>query len=271
MNVIMIGAHPDDCEFCGGGTAALLARAGHRVKLLSVTNGDKGHMSYGPAQLAHIRRGEARAAAEALGASWEVLGVPDCHAVPTIALREKLVGIIRDWKADVVISHRSNDYHPDHRNTGLLVQDTAYLVMVPLFCRRIAVLRANPVYLYFQDRFKSPEPFRPDIIVPIDRVFTEKVEALNRMPSQLHEWLPWVEGELDKVPESIEGRRRFTEMFIRDRQEGLWRKEISSRYGRAASKIRMVEAFQLCEYGRQPSKKELDSLFPGPQKKSART
>jgi LmbE family N-acetylglucosaminyl deacetylase len=163
-----------------------------------------------------------------------------------------------------VISHRPNDYHPDHRNTGILVQDTAYLVMVPLFNRRVPPLRTNPVYLYFMDRFQSPEPFRPDVVVPIHDVYERKVDALNSMPSQLHEWLPWVDGMQDQIPADPAGRRAFTEGFIRSHHERVWDAAL---HGKAAGKMVISEAFQLCEYGRQPSLKELRALFPGPAKR----
>lgn len=263
MNVLMIGAHPDDCEFCAGGTAALLAAAGHRVKLLSVTNGDKGHHLLKPRGLARVRRAEAKAAASVLGTDWQVLDVPDCHVTPTVALREKLVGVIRAWKADVVISHRSNDYHPDHRNTGILVQDTAYLVMVPLFNPRVPPLRKNPIYLYFMDRFQSPEPFHADVVVPVREVFSRKVNALNSMTSQLHEWLPWVEGIEDEVPADAAARRAFTENFLRRHHEGAWKGRGAATRGSAARDATLVEAFQLCEYGRQPPLRELRAMFVG--------
>jgi N-acetylglucosamine malate deacetylase 1 len=263
MNVVMFGAHPDDCEISGGGTAIKLSRAGHSVTLVSVSNGDRGHMSLSPRELARVRKAEARAAAEALGAESIVLDVHDCHVEPTIKLRERLVGIIRERKADLVISHRSNDYHPDHRNTGLAVQDTAYLVIVPLFCSRIPALRANPVYLYFHDRFQSPAAFRPDIVVPVDDAMEAKAEALHRMPSQIYEWLPWTMGSLDSVPKDEAGRRTFLRGFIDQHKQELPREELLSRFGEAGRDIDMVEAFQLCEYGRQPSPAELRSLLPG--------
>jgi len=170
MNIIVFGAHPDDCEISAGGTTVKFVREGHRVKFVSLTNGDRGHMATGSGELARRRLIEARASASVLGVTSEVLDIHDCHLVPDVATRKLLVGLIREWEADLVISHRPYDYHPDHRNAGILVQDTAYLVMVPLFCSSVEPLRKNPVYMYLEDTFTSPESFRPDVIVPIDDV-----------------------------------------------------------------------------------------------------
>jgi LmbE family N-acetylglucosaminyl deacetylase len=265
MNIIMFGAHPDDCELSGGGTAVRFARAGHRVKLVSVTNGDAGHQSLKPRELARIRRGEAQAAAAALGVASEVLDNHDGRLVPTVELRERLMALQREWRADVVVSHRPNGYHPDHRAVGQAVQDTAYMAIVPLFCPRVSALPDHPIYLHFWDRLQSPEPFRADVIVPIDDVLERKLEALHRMPSQMYEWLPWTMHALDRVPGGEEGRKAFIrEFFLRQHQAESLRREIARRYGtRIARGVEFYEAFHLCEYGRQPTPAELHALFPG--------
>jgi hypothetical protein len=217
-----------------------------------------------PGELARRRMAEVKASASVLGVASEVLDIHDCHLIPDVATRERLVGLIREWKADLVISHRPFDYHPDHRNAGILVQDTAYLVLVPLFCESVAPLRRNPVYMYLQDSLTYPEPIRPDVIVPIDEVYETKIEALHRMPSQFYEWLPWIENVLDQVPkiEDQDGRKQFLKDFIHpltiDRRE-----ELNRRYGKArAESIKFSETFQLCEYGRRVSPQELHNLFP---------
>ena len=163
----------------------------------------------------------------------------------------------------MVITHRPNDYHPDHRYTGVLVQDTAYMVIVPNVCSDTLPLTKNPVYLYMQDRFKSPEPFRPDVIVPIDDVFEQKVCALHAIESQFYEWLPWTGGRLDQVPGKDSGRRTWLGKSMRARFRNRFTTETKAMYGRAvAESIKLVEAFQVCEYGRQPSREELRKLFP---------
>ena len=175
LRVIVFGAHPDDCDMDAGGTAALWAAKGHQVKCVSVTNGDAGHQSEGGGALARRRRAEAQEAGRRLGiAEYEVLDNHDGELEPTLAVRQEVIRRIRRWNADVVIAPRPNDYHPDHRYTGVLVQDTAYMVMVPNVCPDTPPLRKNPVFLYSQDHFQRPNPFRPDVAVAIDSVIERR-------------------------------------------------------------------------------------------------
>ena len=264
MRIICIGAHPDDCEIEFGGTAAKLAAGGHDVKLLSVTDGSAGHHIHHRAELADIRRREAAEAARRLGVGEsQVLTYGDGELLPALEPRHEIVRQIRQWKADVVLTHRTWDYHPDHRYTGQLVQDSAYLVVVPQVCPDTPPLKHNPVFLYLEDRFESPAPFRPDIAVDIDDVWERKLDALDAHASQFYEWLPWVEGTLDSVP-CDEGLRR--DWLEQDRDQALSpcvRAALSRRYGPGrAREVRHAEAFQVCEYGRLPSAEELEEMFP---------
>src|SRR5215213_9704254 len=167
LRIICFGAHPDDCELKVGGTAALWAAQGHHVKLVSVTNGDIGHWREAGGPLARRRTAEVQKADRLLGVACEVLDVHDGELEPTLENRRTVTRLIREWNADVVLSHRPNDYHPDHRYTGVLVQDAAYMVTVPFFCPDVPYLTKNPVFLYYSDRFERPAPFRPDVVVDI--------------------------------------------------------------------------------------------------------
>ncbi len=263
MNILVIGAHPDDCEIKAGGTAVKYVERNHKVKFISVTNGDAGHHKTGGGILAKIRRKESEKAAKILGIETEVLDNHDAVLMPDIEVRLQLIREIREWSADIVITHRPNDYHPDHRYTGVIVQDTAYMVIVPNVCSDTPPLTKNPVYMYLQDRFKSPEPFRPDVIVPIDDVFEQKVCALHAMESQFYEWLPWTERKLDEVPESYADRRAWLGKKMRARFRNSFIDETKAMYGRARARtFELAESFQVCEYGRQPSRNELRELFP---------
>ena len=115
----------------GGGTAILLAKAGHAVKFVSVTNGDAGHQDQGGGALAKRRAAEAKEAGKRFGVEYDVLDNHDGELEPTLQVRLQVIRKIREWNADVVIAPRPNDYHPDHRYTGILVQDAAYMVAVP--------------------------------------------------------------------------------------------------------------------------------------------
>ena len=263
MNVMVIGAHPDDCEFFAAGTALKFVKKGHRVKFVSVSNGDAGHHTMKPPELAKRRHTEVEQADTMLGVEFEILDNHDGEIIPSLEIRSRLIRLIRSFQADMVLSHRPNDYHPDHRNTGILVQDTAYLVIVPNVCSDTPALRKNPIYMYLQDEFTSPEPFSPDIIVPVDDVFEKKVDALHLMPSQFYEWLPWSMGMLENVPSEDSERRVWLEGVLRKWMRNPFVTETEKMYGHeTAQKIEMIEAFQLCEYGNRPTIGELHSLFP---------
>src|SRR5260370_13984320 len=165
IRVIAFGAHPDDCEIRESGTAALFAAAGHAVKFVAVTNGDVGHQTIHGAALAERRLGEARESARRLGIEYEVLNNHDGELLPTLEVRKQVIRAIRQWNADIVLAPRPNDYHPDHRYTGVLVQDAAYMVVVPHMRPEAPALRKHPVFLYYEAGFERTNPFRPDIAV----------------------------------------------------------------------------------------------------------
>jgi len=266
LRVIMIGAHPDDTEGKGGGAATLWAAAGAEVLMISVTNGDAGHQSEGGGALAKRRAAECKAAAEVLGINWRTLDFHDGELVPSIESRNAVIRAIREWQADIVITHRPNDYHPDHRYTGQIVQDAAYMVVVPNICPDTPRLEKNPIFMYFADRFQKPYPFSPDVAVDITPVMEKKLRAIHQMPSQMYEWLPWVAGNLDQVPKDDSKRFEWLKKSRSGRTRG-WKERyagiVEARYGKArAEKIENVEVFELCEYGRQPSREEIWELFP---------
>lgn len=267
LRIIAFGAHPDDCEIKAGGTAALWARKGHEVLFVSVTNGDIGHWRMAGGRLARRRKAEVEEAARILGIRTEVLDNHDGELMPTLENRREITRLIREWKADVVLGPRPNDYHPDHRYTGVLVQDSAFMVAVPFFCPLVPALEKNPIFLYYSDRFERPNPFRPDVVVSIDDVLQKKLDALAVMESQFFEG--GALGSEDLIPEDEEGRRarhheirrRFTERFART--AAAYRERLVELYGEEQGrKTESAEAFEICEYGRQPSREEIARIFP---------
>ncbi len=261
---IVIGAHPDDCDIDAGGTAALLASMGHAVKFVSVTNGDAGHHEMGGGMLAMRRMAEAKESARRLGiAEYEVLDNHDGELTPNLNVRMQIIRKIREWNADVVIAPRPNDYHPDHRYTGVLVQDAAYMVAVPNVAPDTPPLEKNPVFLYTHDHFQSPEPFRPDIAIAIDKTFDKKIDGLDAHVSQFYEWLPWIGGYLDEVPEGAAARKKWLAELRPATISPETRKSLEKWYGAGkAASVAKAEAFQICEYGKQPSEEEIRVLFP---------
>src|SRR5687768_7714893 len=187
LRIIAFGAHPDDCELQAGGTAAMWAAKGHKVKFVSVTNGDIGHWKEAGGPLAKRRKAEVEEAARILGIETEVLDIHDGELLPTLENRKLITQRIREWKADLVLGPRPNDYHPDHRYTGILVQDAAYMVTVPFFCPDIPHLTNNPVFMYYPDRFQKPNPFKPDVVIDIDSVIDKKLDSLGVLVSQFYE------------------------------------------------------------------------------------
>ncbi len=264
LRVIAFGAHPDDCDGRFGGTAAKFAKAGAAVKFVSVTMGDAGHQEMGGGALARRRFAETQESAKRLGiAEYEVLNNHDGELLPTLEVRRQIIRAIRQWNADIVLGPRPNDYHPDHRYTGVLMQDAAYMVMVPNLVPEVPALRKNPIFLYYEDGFQRPNPFRPDVAVSIDDSFDTKINALDAQVSQMYEWLPWVAGNLDTVPKDPEARKKWLARTRAGRISTAIRAALEKRYGaEAGQKIQHAEAFELCEYGRRVSMEELQKLFP---------
>ncbi|MEE9465037.1 MAG: PIG-L family deacetylase [Candidatus Neomarinimicrobiota bacterium] len=265
IRVIVIGAHPDDCDVKFGGTAALFAEMGHAVKFVSVTNGDAGHHTEGGGALAKRRRAEAQEAGRRFGiAEYVTLDNHDAELVPSLDVRHQIIRQIRQWDADIVLAPRPNDYHPDHRYIGILVQDAAYLVIVPNVCPDTPPLKKNPVFLYLSDGFKKPNPFQPDIAVAIDKVIDKKINAIDAHVSQMYEWIPWTWGGLDEVPENAADRKEWLKKrWGRSSISPEVGKTLEKWYGaRKAKNVKHAEVFQICEYGHRPDDDEIKRLFP---------
>ncbi len=269
LRIICFGAHPDDAEYKSGGTAALWAKAGHEVKLVSVTNGDIGHWAMAGGPLAKRRTAEAAEVAKRLGVTSQVLDIHDGELEPTLENRRTITRLIRDWQADIVISHRPWDYHPDHRYVGVLVQDAAYMVQVPHFCPDTPPLASNPVFLYSSDRFKKPYPFKADIAVAIDSVFEQKVDALMALESQTFEGgALGSQAIMDAAPPASQPELR--RQWLKERwvqrsgaEADNFRDALIRWYGpEAGGQVQYAEAFEICEYGRQPDEAEIRQLFP---------
>jgi len=264
LRIIVFGAHPDDSEIRAGGVGALWAAQGHHVKFVSLTNGDIGHWQMAGGPLAQRRKLEVQKAAQILGVETEVLDIHDGELIPDLETRRKVVRLIRQWKADIVLLHRPNDYHPDHRNVGIVVQDAGYMVTVPYFCPDTPYLTKNPVFLYSVDRFQKPNPFDPDVVVNIDSVIERKLDALAGMESQ------FLEGgccsQVKVIPKDREAGLKRVKQYFSGRFKAVadkYREKLVELYGKQRGQaVQHAEAFEVCEYGSQPSKQQLKQLFP---------
>lgn len=263
LSIIMFGAHPDDCDIRSGGTAAKWVALGHRVRFVSVTNGDAGHHEMGGGMLAMRRRAETQEVAKRLGIEYVVLDNHDGELTPTLNVRQQIIAQIREVNADLVLGPRPNDYHPDHRYTGVLLGDAAFMVTVPNVRPDVPSLRKNPVFLYYQDNFQKPNPFSPDIAVDITDTYEKKIDALDAHVSQFYEWLPWLDGRLADVPKDPTARREWLKKSRGSQVSPAVRASLEKYYGKeGAAKVQHAEAFEICEYGRRPTPGDIKRLFP---------
>lgn len=283
IRAMMIGAHPDDCDFRCGGLALKYARAGHKVKFLAMCNGDGGHHELSPEAIAKRRRGESLAVAEFAGIEYDVWeDSSDCVLYADLDTRARLVREIRKFNPDIIFCSRPNDYHADHRNASILVQDASYLLIVPHYCPDVPAMKKTPAILYFYDHFQNP-PFQADVAVDIDDVIDDKFKMLSLHESQVYEWLPYTKGLLEQVPAEPEKRLEWLhepriprdgtpidEEILARNLIGLQseyreakpavahRDTLIKRYGEKGSKTLFAEVFGLCEYGGAYS----DELIP---------
>ncbi len=263
LHIIIIGAHPDDPDEVGG-TAYKWAQAGADVLMVSLTNGDAGHQSLDPVTLAKVRREEARRAGEVIGVRYITLDNHDGQLMPTYENRLQVIRLIREQKADIVVFPRPYDYHPDHRYTGTLVLDAAYMVTVPKILPEVPFLKRNPVFLYQYDEFVHPEPFKADVCVDIDDVIEKKIDMYHQHTSQVYEWLPFNRGDLDQVPVSEKDRRKWLGEKWKTRSNAEpFREMLIEHYGKEkGSKIKYCEPFQDSGYGTRLTKENIKYYFP---------
>jgi LmbE family N-acetylglucosaminyl deacetylase len=268
LRIIAFGAHPDDVEFRLSGCALKWTALGHKVKFVSVTNGDIGHWQIAGGPLAVRRTAEAKECARRLGIVTDVLDIHDGELEVTLDNRKTIARLIRDWQADVVICHRPYDYHPDHRNVGLLVQDAAFMIGVPFYVPDTPPVKKNTVFLYFSDRFTKPYPFRADVAVSIDDVFDRKVAAIDALESQVYEGgaLGSEQSLIDSLAADPVARQAKLKTKWLARDGGAadkYREALLEWYGDEAGRaVKTAEVFEICEYGHQPSPAELRELLP---------
>lgn len=266
LRIIAFGAHPDDAEAQSAGCGMFWAKEGHHVLMVSMTNGDIGHWRQAGGPLAQRRKSELEAAHRIYGEGVQFVVVDnhDGELEPTLENRRTVVRLIRQWNADLVLGPRPLDYHPDHRYTGILMQDAAYMVAVPFFCPDTPALKKNPVFMYYADRFQKPLPSKPDVLVAIDSVIDRKIESLTVMISQFAEG--GALGRAGLYPEDSAGQQRrlqeVRQIFGRRLAENaiMFRRELAAKY--PGRDVKYAEAFEICEYGAQPTPAELRRLFP---------
>lgn len=266
LRVIAFGAHPDDAELKAAGVAALWAAAGHKVKFVAATNGDVGHFATAGGPLAKRRKAEVLECAKILGITTDVLDIHDGELMPTLENRKTFARLIREWQADIVLGHRPYDYHPDHRYVGVLMDDSAVVVVAPFFVPDTPPTPRNPVYMYYSDGFQDPKPFTPTMVVGIDATADKKWKCISAMPSQFVDRDSWAGRTAANVPPGDAERAAYILESHKKRNIAVaqqYRARLVELYGKErGEKIQYAEAFQLGQYGRQASLDELKKMFP---------
>lgn len=258
--VLVLGAHPDDAEFYAGGLLASHHQVGSTIRLVSVTNGQSGNQAIPSSELIVQRRAEAAKAGKVIGAEYVTWDFLDGSLLATIELRHAIIREIRMFQPDLVLTHRTFDYHPDHRAVGQAVQDASYMVLVPKIVPELPPPRREPLVAYMVDLFTRPCPFRADVTLDVSDNWESVLSMLDSHESQFYDWIPWIEGVLKEVPLDRKTRRKWLEGWFREktfpRIERFWK----TQFGPAP---RLIEAYEISEYAGKPSQELLEMLFPG--------
>jgi len=237
------------------------------VKLVALTNGDVGHFAQAGGPLAQRRKAEVEACHKTLGVETEVLDTHDGELMPDLETRRKVANVIRDYQADIVLSHRPWDYHPDHRAVGVLANDTAVVVVAPFFSPYTPPTKRNPIYLYYSDAFTKPYPFDPIIAIGIDEMAQKKWDCISAMPSQFGDADSWQARYRANVPTEESARKAFLLDMVKQRSADVanqYRTLLVKLYGvQAGGGMKYAEAFELNQYGTQATFDELKAIFPG--------
>lgn len=266
IRLLIFGAHPDDAEFHAAGLASLYREAGHLVRMVSMTDGSAGHHRLGRDEVAAMRRREAAASAAVIGATCQVWDFSDGELEPTLELRRRVITEIRNYRPDLVLTHRTNDYHPDHRAAGQVVQDAAFLIRVPHVVPEAPALNSDPIVACMPDLFTRPCPLSTDIVLDIAPRLETIVAMLARHRSQVFEWLPYLEGTEAQVPadpsDQIRWLRAWYTSTIRPRAEHCRDKLVEVYGAEAGRRIEMAEMFEISEYGGTLTEPLRRRLFP---------
>lgn len=266
LKLLILGAHPDDAEFHAGGLATIYRQLGHQVRMISVTDGGAGHHERPADELCQIRRAEAAAAGNVIGAEYFTWDFPDGSLLPTLEVRERIIREIRSYQPDLVLTHRTSDYHPDHRAVGQAVQDASYMVTVPLVVPDVPFLQRDPVVAYMVDLFTRPCPMQPDIVIDVTCQIDTIVAMLACHQSQFFEFLPFNLNANQKLPTDPVERKSWLHnwyLTLTAKRSERFRPELIANYGEQRSQqVQLVEAYEISEYAASIDRITRSKLFP---------
>ncbi len=201
-SLLAIMAHPDDIEIHVAGTLCLLRnRQDYAIHFVTVCNGDCGSMTHGREEIAAIRRKEAEDAAQTFGATYDGLGIGDLRATYSPEIKDKVIGVLRKWQADIVITHARADYMSDHEMTSLLTREACFAAPAPNWqCEanpEARILSRIPE-LYYADPTSQTDAMgkfvEMPIVVDVTSVIHQKERLLKCHASQ-RDWLAKQHGE----------------------------------------------------------------------------
>ena len=265
--ILLLGAHPDDAEYHAGG---LLTRYREEldatVRLISLTNGSAGHHERSPEELCKLRQEESANAGKVIGAEYLNWDLPDARLEATLENRERVIREIRTFRPDLLLTHRTCDYHPDHRAVAQLVQDASYLVTVPNVLPEVSPLFDDPVVLYMPDLFNRPAPLRPDLVLDVGEQVDSIIAMLACHRTQVFEWLPYEEGILNEVPEDedtkLDWLRNWFHEQVAERADHF-RDALVTTYGEERGQaVTYCEAYEVSEYASPLDDEKQAKLWP---------
>lgn len=186
MNVLAVGAHPDDLEILAAGALARYATDGHHVAMCVMTNGELGSDTATREDIAVARRAEAEASARLLGAQLHWLDQPDGFLYDTPVVRRALVDVMRSTDPDLVLAHAPEDYHPDHRAASQITLNCRQLGPCGLLETSRAATSRIPAVLYMDTL--TGTGFQPELWVDISDTIDTK-RAMLRCHHSQNDWM----------------------------------------------------------------------------------
>jgi LmbE family N-acetylglucosaminyl deacetylase len=206
MNILFVGAHPDDIETFAGGTAARYRECGDNLFFCVATNGNVGSSTLPPDEIAAIRHQEAKAGATVLGAELIWLDFDDEFLMDSRKTRLAFINAFRIANPDVVFCHWLNDYNPDHSISGSIVHNCIHMAKIPNIKTTEPPIDKDP-HVYHMDTPMGLH-FDPTIYVDITATFSTKVEMVKKHASQ-SQWMVDMFGlcleEFLEIPAKLRG------------------------------------------------------------------
>lgn len=240
--ILAVHAHPDDLDLLAGGTLALLAQAGHTIRMVTATAGEGGSAEFDPAETGRIRQAEATASAAHIGAEYRCLGFPDLGVFNDDACRRAVTELVRWARPDVVITASPADYHPDHETISALVRDACFAAPVANYRTGPSAALDEIPALYFTDavagRDRDGHRLPRDFGVDITATFATKRAMLAEHRSQV----AWV------------ARQHHIADFVGDMER--WSRRVGSDFG-----VELAEGFRQYRHTPYPKAPALQELL----------